>query len=490
MPEENARSAEDGAPGPLDELADRARSRHVVVVGGGIGGLVAALECARVGIRVTLLEREERCGGLIREAELDGMRVELGATATRAPEVAALAAELGLDGEAPDTDATWIGGLPGAAPLPAATVLGIPANPWVDDVRRVIGWRGAWRAYVDRLRPPLTIGRERSLGRLVATRMGTRVRDRLVAPLAEGGYGVAPELVDVDVAVPGLNPALTRTGSLSGAAGELAAPETPVTAPPGGLSRLVDALVARLETLGAEVRTGVEVRALERDGRSWTVRVGTAGDPDEGADAAGPEGIAADAVVVAASPSAARALLAPVVPGLPAAELPEVRADVVALVVTAPGLDAAPRGARVLPVPGTSAASAVEHESARWPRLRAGGRAVLRIRFPAAAVARLGDAETVELARREASALLGTALPADAVRAAVRVRLESAPPATLLGHEAAAAAVRAAVAAVPGLGVTGGWTAGAGLGSILPDARREADRLRRVLLWGPDTPSP
>jgi hypothetical protein len=39
-----------------------------------------------------------------------------------------------------------------------------------------------WRAYLDRLRPPLTIGRERSLGALVRSRMGARLRDRLVAP--------------------------------------------------------------------------------------------------------------------------------------------------------------------------------------------------------------------------------------------------------------------------------------------------------------------
>ena len=43
---------------------------------------------------------------------------------------------------------------PGAAPLPEGGVLGIPENPFAADVRRVIGWRGAWRAYVDRLRPP------------------------------------------------------------------------------------------------------------------------------------------------------------------------------------------------------------------------------------------------------------------------------------------------------------------------------------------------
>ena len=54
-----------------------------------------------------------------------------------------------------------------AAPLPKTGMLGIPANPLGDDVRRIIGWSGALRAYLDRLMPILTIGRAHSLGKLV-----------------------------------------------------------------------------------------------------------------------------------------------------------------------------------------------------------------------------------------------------------------------------------------------------------------------------------
>lgn len=43
----------DAEPSALDRLAAHAHDAHVVVVGGGIGGLVAAHECAKVGIRVT-----------------------------------------------------------------------------------------------------------------------------------------------------------------------------------------------------------------------------------------------------------------------------------------------------------------------------------------------------------------------------------------------------------------------------------------------------
>src|SRR5690606_18441397 len=86
-----------------------------------------------------------------------------------------------------------------AVALPEETVLGIPANPWAPDVRRMIGWGGVWRAYLDRLRPPLTIGRERNLGSLVATRMGAKVRDRLVAPVTRATLALEPDEVDVEV---------------------------------------------------------------------------------------------------------------------------------------------------------------------------------------------------------------------------------------------------------------------------------------------------
>ncbi len=154
--------------------------------------------------------------------------------------------------------AEWISGLPGgAAPVPQATVRGIPENPWEESIRRVIGRRGTWRAYLDRLRPPLTIGQERSLGRLVRTRMGDLVLDRLVAPLSLGGFSIHPDDVDVELVAPGLNAALTRTGSLAGAVMQLRADRGPKSGGDGlegidgGMSRLIDALHDRLRTLGA-----------------------------------------------------------------------------------------------------------------------------------------------------------------------------------------------------------------------------------------------
>jgi squalene-associated FAD-dependent desaturase len=50
----------------------------VAVVGGGLAGLAAALECADLGARVTLLERQRRLGGLTWSFERDGIWMDNG----------------------------------------------------------------------------------------------------------------------------------------------------------------------------------------------------------------------------------------------------------------------------------------------------------------------------------------------------------------------------------------------------------------------------
>ncbi|KJQ55229.1 protoporphyrinogen oxidase [Microbacterium sp. SA39] len=496
-------------------LAARAAEMHVVVIGGGIGGLIAARECAKVGMRVTLLEQADAVGGAIRRADLAGVMVDAGAEsfATRGGHVRALLSELGLEDRivAPEAGSAWLAGIPGvgAAPLPVGGILGIPANPFQDDVRRVIGWSGAWRAYLDRVRPPLTIGHQLSLGKLVASRMGAKVRDRLVAPVTTGVYSASPDDVDVDVAAPGLNAALTRVGSLSGAVQALRdaapsaakapeaakAPGAAVEGLNGGMSVLVDALVEDLRRLGAEVRTGVGVHSIRRADDGWTVmaEITTDRDPDAEADAddvADPSSIPADAIIVATGETAARALLTAAVPALADAEpSPSPEIEIVTLLLDAPLLRAAPRGTGVLTVPGSHTAKALTHSTAkwRWVREAAGDREIVRVSFGAqgepAATADLDDDDAARLALREASALLGVPLADDALVAAHRARYVQSQPASIIGSGERRAAARAAVQAMPGVAVVGAWLAGTGLAQVIPDATDEADRLRRTLLW-------
>ncbi|MGK9220098.1 MULTISPECIES: protoporphyrinogen/coproporphyrinogen oxidase [unclassified Microbacterium] len=490
----------------LDELYAHAHEKHVVVVGGGVAGLIAAWECAKVGMRVTVLEAGERPGGVLRSAEVGGVVLDLGAEsfATRGGHVRALIDELGLSDDvvAPGTGAggAWVAGVPGvgAAPLPKGGVLGIPANPFADDVRRILGWGGAWRAYLDRLKPVLTIGHEHSLGRLVRSRLGEKALDRLVAPVTTGVYSAHPDDIDPDVAAPGLNAALTRTGSLTGAVADLAgartsAPGGAVLGLRGGMARLADALVERLEVLGAEVRTRAAVDGLERAGATWTIRLAAREERDEDvSDAAVDDGpIEADVVVVAIGEAGARRLLAPHVTGLaaePARPGPVV--EIVTLVLDAPELDAKPRGTGVLTVPGSHRAKALTHATAKWQWVaEAAGahRHVVRVSFGTQneepATAGLDDDEAAALALEEASALLGVALAPHQLAGARRERFLQAQPAATVGLKAATAQARAAIQTAPGVGAVGAWLAGTGLAQVVPDAIAEAERVRRRALF-------
>ncbi|MCI1018804.1 FAD-dependent oxidoreductase [Microbacterium sp. C5A9] len=508
----------------LAARAERAAQTHVIVVGGGVGGLIAARECAKVGMRVTLLEGSEAVGGAIQRAELDGVVVDAGAEsyATRGGRVRALIDDLGIADRivAPAAGGAWLAGIPGvgAAPLPVGGILGIPGNPFQDDVRCILGWSGVWRAYLDRVRPPLTIGHNHSLGKLVASRMGAKVRDRLVAPVTTGVYSASPEDVDVDVAAPGLNAALTRVGSLSGAvqalrdesasrAARAQSPGAAVEGLDGGMTVLIDALVADLAKLGAVVRTGVRVASVTKSGDSWAVTTEnvaiesvaaaefpgqvtrTGGEADDAGQA--DDGVlSADGLVIATPEISARTLLAGVAPALAStdvAESPEI--ELVTLLLAPTALDGAPRGTGVLTVPGSHTAKALTHSTAKWEWVRraAGDRHVVRVSFGAQgeppATASLDDDAAARLAVREASALLGVSLSQADVVASHRSRFVQSQPASIIGSGERRTAARAAVQAVPGLAAVGAWLAGTGLAQVVPDAQQEADRLRRSLLW-------
>ncbi|MGX5696141.1 FAD-dependent oxidoreductase [Agromyces soli] len=451
------------------------RRRDVVVVGAGVAGLVAALECAKLGLAVTVLERGAVPGGCVGRLELDGLSLDSGAEsfATRGGAVAELIDELGLGDSVvkPNPAGAWLvwGGSAGAgahaAPLPKTGMLGIPANPLGDDVRAIIGWRGAIRAYGDRLMPILKIGRAHSLGRLVRQRMGAAVLDRLVTPISSGVYSADPDDLDLDLVAPGLNEAMTRTGSLSGGVGELVETRRAggaVLGLQGGMHRLVDALLAELARFGAEVVTRHEVVDLARVARDDDGgRLEARGGPDgaarlddggrldvgsrdrggsaeragdgHGGDGRTGEGGAGDVharggwrvralgterdlvvearyAILAAPAQTSRRLLGEAVEGWADASdwPPAASVEIVTLVLDAPDLDAAPRGTGVLVAADTDgvAAKALTHSSAKWPWLAeaASPRHVVRLSY-----GRAGSANPLEGLDDDAVAALALA---------------------------------------------------------------------------------
>lgn len=491
----------------------------VLVIGGGVAGLVAARECAQLGLNVAVLEAAADVGGAVAGHEVAGLRLDSGAEsfAVRGNTVAAFLADLDLTDEivAPNPAGAWLhlpahrpGGAPLSVPLPQAGVLGIPGTPFATDVIRAIGWSGAARAYADRLMPVLTIGRERSLGELVQKRMGKKVLDRLVNPVAGGVYATNAADLEVDVVAPGLNRALTTAGSLSGAvtAMRVAAPAgSAVRGINGGMHRLVDALVDDLGGYDVEISAGTTVTAIRpvdtestaADGtistrRSWLVDLA----PTEAAAAEqGPRTMAAQHLILAVPAAAALRLLAPLGPdyaALAALDWPAPAAvELATLVLDAPVLDAQPRGTGVLVAAGTPGvtAKALTHVTAKWAwvdALTPPGRHVLRLSFGRAGqpVPTLGlsDTELTELAVHDAAAILGVELAPGQVRGFARTLWSDGLSPATIGAPERIRQVRHTIDPTPGLDVTGGWLAGTGLASVIPDAIQAGIRARRAVL--------
>ena len=489
--------------------------KDVIVIGGGVAGLTAARACARVGLSVTVLEATGVAGGALGSHEVAGLTLDSGAEsfAVRRGVVAEFIDDLGLSDEvvAPNPAGAWLQ-LPDdrvpngsvSVPLPKAGVLGIPGSPLADDVRRVIGWSGAWRAYADRLMPVLKIGREHSLGELVRKRMGRRVLERLVEPVTAGVYSSAADDLEIDVVAPGLNPALTVSGSLSGAVLSLrsgAPAGSNVAGLRGGMSRLVAALVADLAHFGAEIVTDAPVTTLQRSGTedapTWTVACAPAGALDAAAPGTPAAETARDSrfVIVATPGAQALGLLAALSPAHAAlAELdwPQPTAiELATIVIDAPGLDAHPRGTGVLvaaATPGVTA-KALTHVTAKWEWLAeaAGpGRHVIRLSYGRAGqdspTAGLSDDELLALSLTDARTILGVDLDPAAVRGFARTVWGDALSPATVGAPERVSLVREVVAATPGLEITGAWLAGTGLASVIPDAVAAASRTRREAL--------
>ncbi|MBO9038455.1 FAD-dependent oxidoreductase [Curtobacterium flaccumfaciens pv. flaccumfaciens] len=430
------------------------------MVGGGIAGLVTARDLAKGGAHVVLVESAGELGGMIRRHTVGGIDLDMAADsfATRTDAVGRLAIELGLGNDvvAPDPRGAWLMTRDGrTSPIPATGLLGIPSTPMAADVLAVVGQKGGLRAQMDSLLPAPVGAKASSLGELVRRRMGERVLDDLVVPIAGGVHSTHPDQLDPDRVAPGLRAALLREGSLARAVLSLrarAAAGTPVQGIRGGTVRLVDELVADMETYGVDVRlrtraTRIEAHAVEivcADGATERLpaqhTLSSVADPERTA--------------------------APDRTGI----------QLVTLVVDQPDLDAAPRGTGMLVHPDAQAVSAkaLTHATAKWPWLAdvADGRHVLRLSYATAATDPAGVATSLPVdpadpvgsrALQDASTLLGVPITADRVSGAARVGW--------YGPDLAAAGLAEGVVGI------GEASTGRGLAGIIAAARKAADEI-------------
>jgi oxygen-dependent protoporphyrinogen oxidase len=467
----------------------------VVVVGGGIAGLSAALFLRDTPASVTVLEGSERLGGKLAVSEVAGAEVDEGAEAvlTRRPEGTDLIHAAGLSASRvnPGTTKARIYSRGLMHSMPHSQVMGVPAD--LDELARcrLLSARGMERAWQDLDLPATTRDGDTAVAEYVGARFGREVVERLVDPLLCGVYAGRTEELSFEATLP----VLARHAHCHASLAEAAASVMPASPAPatgdatssesqpsvfttvsGGLGTLPTAVAA---ASGATVRTRAMVRELARTPTGWRLTIGSAHSP---------ESLEADAVVLALPARPASRLLAGV-PGASAgvAALGEIDYASMVIVTLAYPASAFPRALDIsgylIPAVDGHPVKAVTFSSAKWPHLSAQAPGMVIVRC---SLGRTGEEHVLQADDADlVAAAVGQLAAATGVRGApvaTRVtRWGGALPQYAVGHLDRVATVRSAVARLPGLAVCGAAYDGVGIPACVATAREAAKQVAEHL---------
>ncbi|PAP77145.1 protoporphyrinogen oxidase [Rubrivirga marina] len=247
----------------------------VLVLGGGVAGLAAALRLAEAGRSVRLLEATGRLGGIVRTVCRDGFEAEVGPDnfLTRKPGAVRLAERLGVETRPPHGGAMiqrngrlhpLPAGLSGLVPGQAGPLLTTPAIPLAARLRAV----------AEPLVPPRRDDADESLEAFAVRRFGRGAWEGLIEPLLGGLYGAERE-ISLRATLPHLHEREREGGLLRWrSSGPTAAAGPAFARPVGGMERLVDALADALHERGVAIETESPVVATEADGDGYRARLG------------------------------------------------------------------------------------------------------------------------------------------------------------------------------------------------------------------------
>lgn len=276
-----------------------APTSSVGIVGAGISGLSAAWFLAREGVRVTVYEKEERAGGVIRTRSSGGWVVDEGPNTLleRGGRTAELLEGLGLEDRVVEADERagrrYI--LKDGRPRP------LPSSPGELLRTDLFSSAAKWRLLAE---PFIAAGGDpdESVASFVERRLGKEVLDYAVNPFVGGVFAGDPERLVMRHAFRRLWEREQRYGSLllgmmGSALGGGRRRSRRLLSFRGGMRELPEAIAGEA---GIEVKTGTPVREVRRGGGEWVVKTG--GD-------AARETIRHQAVVLACPPPAIRGLL-------------------------------------------------------------------------------------------------------------------------------------------------------------------------------------
>jgi oxygen-dependent protoporphyrinogen oxidase len=491
----------------------------VVVVGGGIAGLTAALELAEGGASVTLVESSSRLGGKIATSRVDGLVVEGGADSflSSKPAGLALVDRLGLTDRLVNSNAgdrrTFVWSRGRLRELPEGLVLGSPARAWSLLRSGLLSPAGAARLVADVAVPRRDIGSdgqpagrvrrrsrrrpqaEETVAEFFTRRLGSEAFTRVVEPLLAGIHAgdatrlslpaTFPRFVDMEHDHGGLvraslagripNPLRRKANgqaAVSGTIGPVPAGRTPFVSFQTGMAELIEALESRLRALGVDLRTKAAVSAIRAvDGGYEVVLDGDASLP-------------AAAVVLATPAPVTAQLVGPLCPAAATLldEIEHASTATVSLAYRAGDVGTPPAGyGFVVPRAEGRHLLAGTWGSGKWPGRAPAGQVLVRGYVGGVgreSVLEADDDGLVHLVRAEFGALAG--LRGTPVHAEVH-RYPAGMPQYTVGHLGRIARIRDALTACPGLAVTGAAYNGVGIPDCITDALTAAGSVLTAL---------
>ena len=250
----------------------------VLVLGGGVAGLAAALRLAEAGRSVRLLEASERLGGVVRTLHRDGLAspsagqfvADVGPDVflARKPAALRLCERLGVETATPRGGAL-IQRRGRLHALPAGLSGLVPGQLWPLLTTPALGLRARARALLEPLVRARVGDEDESLEAFAVRRFGRGAWDGLIEPLLGGLYGSDAGPISLRATLPHLHDRERAGAFLSArrAAGPASVGgASPFRRPVGGMDRLTDALAEALREGGVEIETGVAAASVRPAG--------------------------------------------------------------------------------------------------------------------------------------------------------------------------------------------------------------------------------
>ncbi len=252
-------------------------NKKAVVIGAGISGLCAAIELKRQGYNVTILERENRVGGVINTIESDGFKAESGSNSVMIQSqktldfLESIQLKEKIDIANPISKKRFF--------VRKAKALPVPMSPMSLIKTPLFSFWGKIRLLFEPFIKKFAPNSEPSVSEFIKKRMGKEILDYAINPFMAGVYGGNPDKLSIKHAFPPFWNLEQKYGSIikgaiksmkeKKATGNFFKPM--MISFDGGMKTLIEALANELKD---SIKTNVKIISIDSTSIGWEISWG------------------------------------------------------------------------------------------------------------------------------------------------------------------------------------------------------------------------